>query len=163
MSVGGSAIPWLRDLSDTQRTRLFLCGLALYALSFFLVAIYDPQFKGKFLGYHAAFLSLVLPLADISDRFRANAPSPVLNLVNTIALLASGLINPIFVFYALVSPFRPRDLTVRFLRILIPSLIPFTWVFFLSNWMEFRPREGYFFWIAGIAVVVLFSRSAESD
>jgi len=64
-------------------------------------------------GYLCALLCLGLSVADIQGSVSSNGPSPVLGGVQTISLLASGLLNPIFALFALISLFvhltRPSD------------------------------------------------------
>jgi hypothetical protein len=59
----------------------------------------------------------------------------------------------LFVLFALTSPFPRWEHIVRILRVLVPALIPFCWIYFFSEPSPVVPREGYFVWTLSMLLV----------
>jgi hypothetical protein len=57
----------------------------------------------------------------------------------------TGLINPVFLLAAITQR--------RILKILLVSMIPFSWLLLYSE--KLYPREGYFLWITGMLLVLV--------
>jgi hypothetical protein len=131
---------------------IFFAGLALYVISFFLLAVSfgDPSaFNPRPLhGWACADIALVEPwnsngLSDLREAPFAWA-----------ALLLSGLINPVFLIAAALAWLQRARRAVLTLTIATLAMIPFCWVVF--HYEKLHPREGHFLWILGM-ILVLFS------
>jgi hypothetical protein len=133
------------------KAKLFWTGLALYGASFLLVAVVGT---GPGRGYSCAFQSIFLSLADVWARLTKRPPYLTQDLLESFALLVSGLINFAFLLYVLVIRLKPNDWAVIALRLAVPLMIPFCWIVFYYE--DFYPREGHFLWILGM-LLVLFS------
>ncbi|MGC1999622.1 MAG: hypothetical protein WA658_07190, partial [Candidatus Acidiferrales bacterium] len=108
---------------------LFGLGLAIYILSFFLVATGDPEAlqTGRIKGYECAYLSLKCPItctpfSPTSDNY---AP-PFLYL----SILIGGLINPVFLSYTTLAILKRNSRAAHVLKFVLISMIPFCWVVF---------------------------------
>jgi peptidoglycan/LPS O-acetylase OafA/YrhL len=134
------------------RRVVFLVGFALYAISFPLVAVdnHIPN-SNPDRGYDSAFWSLVLGSLDVMGRLHGHEPITH-NLVELFSLLASGLINMIFVIFSLALPIWPQNRAVRTLGLVVLMLLPFCWVVF--HYEHMSPRTGYFLWVLGMLLVV---------
>jgi hypothetical protein len=127
-------------------------GLSIYVVSFFLVAIGHSDGLGRPVpGYDCAFFALALPLTATP----LSHGGPFENrFFEYLAVLITGMVNPLVVVY-LILVFRERNLRlVKALRIIVPLMIPFSWVVF--HYEQYYPREGHVLWIAGI-LLILFS------
>jgi hypothetical protein len=128
---------------------LFWVGLLIYVVSFAPVALVDRDSGGGLIrGFRAAVLSIWVPLAV--HPFQSNWPFRDMKL-EYVALLISGLINPLFVTTLIV---RRNKRAITALRIFLFLMFPFCWVVFYCH--PLHPREGYFVWLFGM-VLTLFS------
>jgi hypothetical protein len=135
--------------SRSRRVIIYV-GLALYATSFFLIAVTNaPAYGGTFRGYHCAWLAFGLPWGENLFGHQGLFEHRKLEYL---AVLLSGWINPLFLMSAL---FVPRTSSVRGSLILamVPfAMVPFCWVVFYYN--DLYPREGHFIWIAAMVLVL---------
>jgi hypothetical protein len=141
-----------------ERTpKLFWIGLAIYAVSFFLIALSHPK-NGPALqpvfGFFCAWVCFVYPWID-ARLVLFHGARPTFDFFSWASLLISGWINPLFLFTAFfqISEFRPR--LASFLKYSVVVMIPFSW-FFAFYTIRTYPREGHVMWILGM-LLVLFS------
>lgn len=131
------------------RTSLFWLGLLVYFTSFFLSAVVNSGEVAR--GFQCAWLSvIVVPM--IGEIFRFYNFS-VHSVLESAAILFNLLINPLLLLYAIASPIRPADRTVRMSRVFIPIAIPFCWVIF--HYEDYQPLVGHFLWILGMLLVLV--------
>jgi hypothetical protein len=118
---------------------LFRIGLSIYVVSFFLMAVgHSDGMGGPAPGYYCAFAALFLPWT--STPFSRRGPFEN-RTFEYLAVLITGLINPLLVAY-LILAFRRRNFRLlRALRIAVPLMIPFSWVVF--QYEQYYPREGH--------------------
>jgi len=136
--------------------KVFWTGLAIYAVSFFLLATGGSSAgDSRMPGFFCAFYALVFPWVEAKDAWLHNMP-PVLGPVPWISLLVSGLINPVFLTTAFLDLTDQHPRAFVILRILVVVMIPFCWIFFYTFPFGY-PREGHFVWIIGM-LLTLFSR-----
>jgi hypothetical protein len=132
-----------------RKRALFWVGLLIYAFSFALVALVDRDWGGGLIrGLRAAVLSLWVPLAF--HPLQSDWPFRDMK-VEYVALLISGLINPLFVTTLIL---RRNKQAITVLRIFLLLMFPFCWAVFYCH--PLHPREGYFFWLFGM-LLTLFS------
>jgi hypothetical protein len=138
-----------------SRKKALLVGLALYAISFVLVAAVNRRTGGRDLyrGYVAVFLMIFTGLHE--HPFHAQWMFRDL-VFDCVAIFISGWINPVFLIAAGFALFGRFKRTAAILRAVVLLMLPFCWVVFY--WAGLYPREGYFLWVLGI-VITLFSRS----
>jgi hypothetical protein len=129
-------------------------GWSLYAISFLLVAVATPGSTDKMRGFQCAALALVVPLSR--DSLGPHGVFPH-GPAEYFSVLASGLINPIFVVAAFLSRVRPSARMTRILAVTPLAMIPCCWV--VLHYQNFYPREGFFVWIAGMFLVLIAERS----
>jgi len=127
--------------------------LFIYFLSFFLFAVKDSVPGSHPLpGYLCAYVSLFSPFHDTSI-FHGRQFEPF-------SLFLSGLANPLFLIVAAFGCYqRGKRRSISALTLLLMT-VPFPWIVF--HYESMQPREGYFLWIAGMALV-LFSEHLSSD
>ena len=135
----------------SRELKFFWTGIALYTVSYFLMATAASPPESGLPGFSCAWLCLVAAPAT-ALRFGASelAKQPALYCSATLA----GLTNPVFLVAAFLrlAGIMPRAASV--LRITTLCLIPFGWLAaFLFGEI---PREGNFVWIAGM-VLALYS------
>jgi hypothetical protein len=131
---------------------LFKIGLLIYFASFFLMAVGHSDGLGRPApGYYCAFVALFLSWTTTP----LSHGGPFENRsFEYLAVLVTGLINPFLIVY-LILIFRERNFQLaRVLRVIVPLMIPFSWVVF--HYESFYPREGHILWITGI-LLILFS------
>lgn len=129
-----------------------LVGLALFGISFNMVAVKDASNKGNtggMLGYKCATLSLSAPWGG-SDSVKMRHESPV----QWFSLLISGWINPAFILGLLVMFAAPNQRWALIVRCLIALMFIACWVFFYK--VHLAALQGYFVWMIGI-LLALFS------
>jgi len=136
--------------SNKAKTLLFWIGLAIYVISFGLVAIVD--YGRPVTGYGCAAWS-ISAAHEIVRHFR-NGYGTLPSAVESISITLTALINVFFVLYAAASPFWVRKRLIMILRIAVLSTIPFCWI--VSYYESFHLREGHLLWILGM-LLVLFS------
>ena len=125
---------------------IFFTGLALYAISFLLLAVsFASIFIPPLRGWECAEAALLLP-------WDSNPLSK--GVFAWAALLLSGLINPAFLLAAILIWRQRARHVVLTLAVAILVMIPFCWIVFRNE--NLHPREGYFLWILGM-ILVLFS------
>ncbi len=136
-----------------KRSRtIFLTGLALYAVSFFLLAVSfdgskrDPFALDPLHGWLCANIALVEPWNTLWKLSKAPFAWA--------ALLLSGLINPVFLITVILFWRQRARRMALMLAIAVLALNPFCWIVFHDEGLH--PREGYFLWVLSM-VLVLFS------
>ncbi len=135
---------------------LFRVGLAIYVLSFFLVATGDPKgWVGRMRGYECAYS--VVRAALTATPFSPNSDDYAPPLLY-VSILISALINPTLLVHVVFTFLKPMPQITRVLKIALPSMIPFCWVVLRS--LEIYPREGHVLWVIGM-LLVLFSSSKQ--
>ncbi len=77
--------------------------------------------------------------------------------VEYLALVISGLINPLFLVILTLAAMGYQQ-AVAILRIILLLMIPFCWVVFYSH--PLYPREGHFLWVLGMGLGAVFRLSA---
>jgi hypothetical protein len=87
------------------RTSLYWIGITLYGASFFLPAFVD--FNGPVSGWTAAGLPEVIALVLITGLLHG-APS-LIHFSVFVSVFVVAWINPVFLIYAIVSPFSLRE------------------------------------------------------
>jgi hypothetical protein len=137
-------------------TWIFWLGIAMYVLSFYLVATSGPgstlQHPNPQRGYSCAWWALVVPWVFIDDW-----PQGVLPILMPF-LAASGWINLLFVS-SVLALWRQKRRLFSVLRILVLLTLPTCWVVF---YFGVHPREGYVVWTIAM-LLVLFSPSAQTS
>jgi hypothetical protein len=135
-----------------------LAGLALFAVSFNMVAVKDASSKGNtagILGYKCATLSLSAPWGG-SDSVKMRHDSPI----QWFSLLISGWINPAFILGLLVMFVAPNQRWAVVLRCLVALMFVFCWIFFYK--VHLAPLQGYYLWMTGILLALLSNPRAKS-
>ena len=133
-----------------SRSAILSIGLALYGMSFFLIAVGHLRSGSPMRGYECAEFALTLPwgpnLFGRQGLFEGR-------LLEYFSLLLSGWINPAFLVAALFVFRRPSIRTTRVLAITTLAMIPLCWVVFFCR--DMYPREGHIVWIAGMLLVLV--------
>jgi hypothetical protein len=135
-----------------------LAGLALFAVSFNMVAVKDASSKGNtggILGYKCATLSLSTPWGG-TDSVTMRKESPL----QWFSLLISGWINPAFLLGLLVMFVAPNQRWVLVFRCVIALMFVFCWIFFYK--VHLAPLQGYYLWMSGILLALLSNPRAKS-
>ncbi len=135
----------------SRKKTLFWLGMAIYAVSFALVAVADRwPGRGLMRGYQAALFSIWLTLGEnpLSDHWLFHDSK-----LEYVSLLISGLINPLFIVILILAA-KGYQRAIATLRIIVLLMIPFCWVVFFSGQGSY-PREGYFLWLLGM-ILALF-------
>jgi hypothetical protein len=130
----------------TRQDKVFGLGLLVYAASFFLIAVVssvDSAITER--GYACAYITLWYGWSVAKSLPHASA----LTLIQFFSLIVAGLINPVFLLFAI----RPS----KILRVCLLLMIPFSWVVLYFWQPTLYPREGHFLWVIGM-ILVLFSR-----
>jgi hypothetical protein len=145
-----------RCLTVSSKQPLFRLGLAIYILSFFVVATGDPKgWVGRMRGYECAYS--VSHAALTATPFHPNSDDYAPPFLY-VSILISALINPIFLVHVALALLKLTPSIVRVLKFAVPSMIPFCWV--VLHALEVYPREGHVFWVIGMLLVV-FSGSKQ--
>ena len=130
------------------RRAIFGIGLALYGVSFFLIAV-ASTWGAPIRGYDCAGYALSLPwgpnLFGHQGLFEDRLP-------DYLGVLLSGWVNPTFLMAAFFVYLKPSALITRILAMATLAIIPFCWVVFYYH--NYYPREGHFVWIAGMLLVL---------
>jgi len=129
-----------------------LAGLALFAVSFNMVAVKEASNKGNtagLLGYKCATLSLSAPWGG-TDSQKMRQQTPAL----WFSLLISGWINPAFLLGLVVMFASPQQRWALIFRCLIALMFIACWVFFFK--VHLVALQGFYAWMAGI-LLALFS------
>jgi hypothetical protein len=136
--------------SMAGRRAIFYIGLALYGVSFFLMAVTTlGAYGAPMRGYDCARFALGLPWGPNLFGHQGLFEDRPLDYLG---VLLSGWINPTFLVAAFFVSFRPSARITRILAIATLAMIPFCWVVFYYH--RFYPREGHFVWIAGMLLVL---------
>jgi hypothetical protein len=129
--------------------------LAIYGISFFLVALGatsgSPGSK-PFYGFECAISGLWVPWEQARLFLFQDVP-PLFGPLAYISLLISGLINPLFLFVALLDLADFQQRLASILRKVILGMFPFAW-FFAFYYLHAFPREGHFLWIVGMLLTL---------
>src|ERR1700722_7374343 len=138
----------------TPQPKVFWIGLTIYLVSFLVPAVGGAAvLSGPALGFYCAFYSLFLAAGEIISM--AHRDATIFGDTETLSLLASGLINILFLIAASMFLFGRSNRTHPVvLKFLVPLLFPFCWVVF--HYEKLYPLFGYFLWMIGI-LMVLFS------
>jgi hypothetical protein len=141
--------------SMASRRAILYIGLALYGVSFFLIAVatlnaYGGAYAAPMRGYDCARFALGLAWGPNLFGHQGLFEDRPLDYLG---VLLSGWINPTFLVAALFMSFRPSARIARILAIGTLAMIPFCWVVFYYH--HFYPREGHLVWIAGMLLVLL--------
>ena len=137
--------------------KVFWVGMFLYGISFCLVALGETKFSPgnqPLFGFACAFMALILPFMHAQDALLHHVPFAFPAWVY-IYILVCGWINPVFIVTAVLYLVGSHSRAVAILRIVVVSMVPFTWIFSFY-YLRTYPREGYFLWIIGM-LLVLFS------
>ena len=131
----------------TRQRAIAWIGLSLYAVSFFLVAVDEPD---PMFGWACAYFALLIPLtAPLSAAvFGGNA-------FLYLAMLVSGWINVIFLIALILHASHWHARMFVMLRASVLLMIPFCWPVFYYERLRF-PGEAHFIWIIGM-LLALFS------
>lgn len=136
-------------MSRVLRIGFLLIGLAVFVVSFWLVAVKEARSGGaSFIGYRCALLTLTAPWGHGAPEMLHDKPGEYF------AWLFSGWINPFFLAAMLASLIKPAGRLAAALRILTILMFPACWIVFHME--HLRPYTGYFLWTGGM-VLVLFS------
>jgi hypothetical protein len=129
----------------------------IYGISFCLVALGETKFSPgnkPLFGFACAFVALMFPIIQARDALWHNTPL-LFPVWVYIYILVSGWINPVFMLAAFLYLTGSYSRAVAILRIVVVSMIPFTWIF-AFYYLRTYPREGFFLWVIGM-VMALFS------
>jgi hypothetical protein len=130
---------------------LFLAGMVLFVVSFFLIAVREAgatHSDSGMRGYTCAYVALLSPWG--SDGLRMLREGPV----DYFAILFSGWINPVFLITVLVLLIRPTGNLAGVLRGVVLVMFLACWIVFFKE--HLHPRAGYFLWTVAM-LLVLFS------
>ncbi len=141
-------------MSVERSQRILLVALIVFAISFFLPAIWVPRVTPPTAtGYWCAYVTLASPWT--SDGLRDLRSEPV----QYFAILLSGWINPLFLITMVLAQRAKAKKLARGLRTVVLFLLPACLVVFFKE--HVYPFVGYFIWTAAI-IVALFSASFSS-
>jgi hypothetical protein len=147
-------------MATTYRPKMFWIGLAAYAMSFLAVCGATRDFGGGgWRGYELAFEGLLLPL--MGSPF---GPTSFFEhrLLEYFGFLISEWANIVFLVAAiLILGTKRSQKLIAVIRIVVLSMIPFSWVFFYYE--DAYPREGHFLWILGILLVLFSAKTKPQD
>ena len=136
---------------------LLLIGFVLYVTSFFLFAVAlagSTSEAGGIRGYICAAITLIMPFSHDGWRLLHT------DSFRYLALLISGLINPVFLITVIALLIRPRGRFPGILRFCLPVMFVFSWV--TLHYEHLAPRSGHFLWVGSIllaAFSTLFVRA----
>ena len=136
-----------------MRWILFLAGMALFVVSFFLIAVREAgatHSDSGMRGYTCAYVALLSPWG--SDGLRMLREGPV----DYFAILFSGWINPVFLITVVVLLVRPNGSLAGMLRGVLLVMFLACWVVFYKE--HLRPRAGYFLWTVAMLMVLFSSK-----
>ena len=137
--------------SRTRRIRaVLLIGLAAYAVSYFLPATGGAV---RLRGWQAAWISL----SAIAHPARVTGPW----FGEYLAVLVSGLINPLFLVTCTLALRNPYARTVAVLRIALLVMFGACWVVFRAE--HATPAAGYFLWIVSMAAALFADKLAPPE
>jgi hypothetical protein len=128
---------------------LFLAGMTVFVVSFFLIAVRETgatQSGSGMRGYTCAYVALLSPWG--SDGLRMLREGPV----DYFAILFSGWINPVFLITVVVLLIRPRGSLAGVLRGVLLVMFLACWIVFYKE--HLHPRAGYFLWTAAMLMVL---------
>jgi hypothetical protein len=130
---------------------LVAVGLSMCVASFFLLTIGDfGRLADPLRGYFCAELARIYPFSEDGRSLFHEKP------VEYLAILATGLINPVFLTTFFLYLFRVRLRAHVVLRNLTILMIPLCWIVF--RYERFYPREGHILWVVGM-LLTLFAMS----
>jgi hypothetical protein len=138
-------------MSMEKSEKVLLIALLIFAISFFLPAIWMPHITPHTqTGYWCAYFTLVSPWGADGLKELSSAP------VEYFAILLSGWINPLFLITMLISRRERTRKLSRILRTVVICLFPACWVVFAMEHVS--PYIAYFIWKAAM-VAALYSGS----
>jgi hypothetical protein len=142
-----------KDLMTTRSVRLFFwTGLLLYAVGLFLPAVggrgvITPRPPSVVAwGLDSFLFPLIYTHLNNLGRFFDDSP------IENISVAISGWINPAFLLATVFLVVDKTPRTTAIWRYVVLLMIPFTWIAFMHD--HVYPREGYFLWIVGMALVL---------
>jgi hypothetical protein len=136
---------------------LILIGVALYAVSFFLIGVSDASNGGKggIPGYTCATTTLLSPWGGEGLKMVRESP------IDFFSVLISGWINPVFLITVIVLLCRPKGRLGGILTIVLLLMFPACWIVFYRAHLQ--PRAGYFLWTAAMLLVLFAPRLARTS
>jgi hypothetical protein len=138
-------------MSIQRSDKVLLVALIVFALSFFLPAIWIPHATPHTAtGYWCAYVTLVSPWTTDGLRDLPTAP------IKYFSILLSGWINPLFLMSMVLSRRERTRRPSRMLRTVALFLMPVCWIVFFTQ--NVYPFVGYFIWTAAM-IAALFSSS----
>jgi len=138
-------------MSMEKSEKVLLLALVIFAVSFFLPAIWIPHVTPHTeTGYWCAYVTLVSPWTH--DGVRDLRAEPV----QYFATLLSGWINPLFLIGMIFSRRENTRKLSRLLRTVVLCLFPACWIVFGTE--HVYPFIAYFIWTAAM-ITALFSGS----
>lgn len=138
-------------MSIQRSEKVLLVALSVFAISFFLPAIWIPHVTPRTAtGYWCAWVTLVSPWT--ADGLKDLPTSPV----KYFSILLSGWINPVFLISVVLSRRESARKLSRTLRTIALVLMPACWIVFYTQGVY--PFVAYFIWTAAM-VAALFSSS----
>lgn len=136
-------------MSMEKNQKVLLIALVVFAVSFFLPAIWIPNATPRTLqGYWCAYRTLVSPWTAEGLNDLTKEP------VQFFSVLFSGWINPLFLISLVLLQRENSRKLGRTLRVAVLCFMPACWIVFVQDGVY--PFVGYFIWTAGI-IVALFS------
>jgi hypothetical protein len=127
---------------------LFVAGLVLFVVAFFLPGVNTGSTTGFVHGWLCAWITLAFPWGHDGITTLHDQP------LRYFAMLFSGWINPLFLIICVLLWTKLRRLTNVLTAVLI-LMLPLCWVVF--HYEHVSPMVGYYVWAASILLVV-FSR-----
>jgi len=131
---------------------LAMLGLALYVVSFFLIAVGGGNFSDPLRGYNCALFAFFDPWQD--SNFLRSSP------FEYFSLLIGGWTNLLFLAATVFGFWKPGSRAARALAVAALVCIPFCWVVFACE--TAFPREGHFAWVVGMVLTLAATMSAEA-
>lgn len=135
-----------------KRWIVTLAGIALFAAAFFLPAVRSPG-TGPGSGPMPGWFCALFAASATGGLFRATAANiQAKDVLQVVCVVLSGWVNPLVVFYLVVSLWR-RLVTIR--RVLAASImvcLVATWIFLFKAPMI--PLIGHYMWVAGALLIL---------
>jgi len=120
----------------TRRGICFLSGVSIYLTSFFLPAVTLGERNDGWRGWECAWMAL-----HPTTKFESAG----------LLLLASGLLNPIVIFYSALWLCHSQKTLRRVLAFASIGLIPASWIFMANE--HLAARIGHVAWVASILMI----------
>jgi len=138
-------------MSMQRSEKVLLVALIVFAISFFLPAIWIPHVTSHTAtGYWCAWVTLVSPWTADGLKDLPTAP------IKYFSILLSGWINPLFLISIVLSRGESTRKLSRTLRTVALCLMPACWIVFFTQGVY--PFVAYFIWTVAM-LAALFSSS----